>query len=66
MEVKYTARAEFSNGHASDLNGFGCISFASEAEADAWATEQIQKDPGATVTVWKANTADIHRIYKGR
>jgi len=66
MEVKYTARAEYSNGHASYLNGYGCISFASEAEADAWATEQIQKDPGATVTVWKAYTADIHRIYKGR
>lgn len=66
MEIKYTAHAEYSSGRTSDFNGYGCISFTSEAAADAWATEQIQNDPGAVVTVWKAYTADIHRIYKGR
>ena len=66
MEIKYTARAEYSNSRANDFNGYGCRSFTSEAAADAWATEQIQSDPGAVVTVWKALTAEIHRIYKGR
>mgnify|MGYP003291885653 CR=1 FL=1 len=64
MEIKYTARAEYSSGHA--ISGYGCVSFTSEAAATAWAAEQIQSDPGAVVTVWKAYTADIHRIYKGR
>ena len=66
MEIKYTARAEYSNGRVSDFDGYGCCSFISEAAADTWATEQIQSDPGAVVTVWKAFTAEIHRIYKGR
>lgn len=66
MEIKYTARAEYSNGRTSEFSDYGCMSFTSEAAADAWATEQIQSDPSAVVTVWEAYTADIHRIYKGR
>ena len=66
MEIKYTARAEYSNGRASEFSDYGCMSFTSEAAADAWATEQIQSDPSAIVAVWEAYTADIHRSYKGR
>lgn len=66
MDIKFTARAEYSDRRTSNINGYGCISFTSEAAADVWAAEQIQSDPGAVVTVWKAYTTDIHRIYKGR
>lgn len=62
--IKFTARARYSNGSWSENSGFGCRSFTSEAEADAWAAEQLRNDPGAVVIVWKAFSADIHRIYE--
>lgn len=64
MEIKYTARVEYSNGRTSSFDGFGYKSFASESAVDTWANEQLQNDPGAIVTVWKAFTAEIHRIYQ--
>ena len=51
--IKFTARARYSNGSWSENSGFGCRSFTSEAAADAWAAEQLRNDPGALVIVWK-------------
>lgn len=61
MEIKFTARTEYSTGVMGD-----CISFPGEAAMDAWANGQLRQNPGATVIVWYAYSAEVFRIYGGR
>ncbi len=61
MEIKFTAHAKYSDGSMSD-----CRFFKSEKAVEKWAIDQIAKDAGAVVTVWKAFSADIHCIYQAR
>lgn len=63
-EQEQSRHGRLGNGSWSENSGFGCRSFTSEAAADAWAAEQLRNDPGAVVIVWKAFSADIHRIYE--
>jgi len=61
MEIKFTARTEYPNGRMSV-----CASFSSEAAVDAWSNDQLRQNPGATVVVWYAYSAEVFRTYGGR
>lgn len=61
MEIKFTAHTEHANRHIDD-----CVSFTSEAAVDAWAKDQLRQNPGATIIVWYAYSAEVFRTYGGR
>ena len=61
MEIKFTARTEYPTGSMGD-----CVSFPSEAAVDAWANSQLRQNPGATVIVRYAYSAEVFRTYGGR
>lgn len=58
-DIKFSANVTHSDGRTSN-----CRSFTSEADMDAWATEQLTNDPGAVVMVWKAYSSEVYRIYQ--